>query len=75
MIQRHDLHISHGQTHSPAQQLQVSYFFSLAMMNALNIKFLHSSFPLSYITCFLYLLTYLHYITLHYILFDFEQMA
>ena len=53
------IHISRGQTHSPAKQLQDSYFFSLAIMNTLNIKFLHSSFPLSYIN---YLLTYLLYL-------------
>jgi hypothetical protein len=38
---RHGFYISHGQTHSPFEQLQDSYFFSLAMMNTLNIKFLH----------------------------------
>jgi len=53
---RHGIHVSHGQTHSPARKLQDSYFFTLAMMNTLNIRFLHSFSPLSYIN---YLLTYL----------------
>jgi hypothetical protein len=56
---RRGIHISRGQTHSPATQLQDSYFFHLTMMNTLNIKFLHSSFPLSYIN---YLLNYLHFV-------------
>jgi hypothetical protein len=59
---RHDIHISHRQMHSPAKELQDSCFFGLAMMNALNIKFFHSSFTFSYVTYILtYLVTYITY--------------